>query len=57
MHARHLFRSGPLAAAAVLAASSTAMAAEEPNPYYIGATETITHDGNIYRVPGGPSGT
>jgi hypothetical protein len=27
----------------------------DPNPYYIGASEALTHDSNVFRVPAGPS--
>jgi len=30
---------------------------EEPSPYYIGASETIAHDSNVFRIPNGPSDT
>ena len=30
---------------------------QEPSPYYIGASETISHDSNVFRVPNGPSDT
>jgi hypothetical protein len=26
------------------------------NPWYLGASETLTHDSNVFRVPNGPSG-
>jgi len=26
------------------------------NPWYVGASETLTHDSNVFRVPNGPSG-
>lgn len=29
--------------------------ASEPNPYYIGVGEAVTHDSNVYRIPSGPS--
>ena len=28
--------------------------APAPNPYYVGASEAITHDSNVYRIPSGP---
>ena len=42
-----------IAAFAVLA--SCAAWADDPNPYYIGISETLTHDTNVYLVPNGPS--
>lgn len=50
----------PLAATigAVLALGAAGFArADDPNPYYIGLTEAVTHDTNINRVAGGPSDT
>ena len=43
----------PLVAA--LAAASCAAWADDPNPYYIGATQTLTHDSNVFRTPNGSS--
>ena len=31
--------------------------AEDPVPYYVGASEGLTHDSNVYRIPSGPSDT
>jgi hypothetical protein len=36
--------------AALAAAASCAAWADEPNPYYIGASEAFTHDSNVYRA-------
>ena len=44
------------AAVAQAAAAPASSMASDPNPYYLGASEAITHDTNIYRVPGGKSG-
>ncbi|HKX42874.1 MAG TPA: hypothetical protein VJO99_17085 [Burkholderiaceae bacterium] len=30
---------------------------QAPSPYYIGASETVSHDSNVFRVPNGPSDT
>ena len=55
------FRAGRLSAAgfaalvAVSAQAQTETTANEPNPYYIGISETLSHDTNVNRVPGGPS--
>ena len=51
--ARRLKHSLP--AALIAAASGTAWAADEPSPYYIGVTQSITHDSNVYRLSNGPS--
>ena len=40
--------------AAAAACVAGAVRADEPNPYYIGLSETLAHDSNIYRIPGGP---
>jgi hypothetical protein len=45
--------SRPALALAALAASGASMA--EPTPYYIGATQSLTHDSNVYGVPNGRS--
>ena len=45
-----------LAALAALAASGSARA-DEPSPYYIGATQSLTHDSNVYRLSNGSSDT
>ena len=29
--------------------------APDPNPYYVGVGEALTHDSNVYRIPSGPS--
>ena len=29
--------------------------ASDPNPYYIGVSEGLTHDSNVFRIPSGPS--
>lgn len=52
-HRRH--RKAPLAsvlaaAAATLIAQSACAQADEPNPYYIGVSQSFTHDSNIYRL-------
>jgi hypothetical protein len=36
--------------AALAAAAGCAAWADEPNPYYIGASESFTHDSNVYRA-------
>lgn len=45
---------GPLAAT-LLSATAVGARADEPSPWYIGASETLTHDSNVYRTPDGPS--
>lgn len=46
-------------AAAALTCVASAGLAQEPNPYYIGASQGLTRDSNVFRVPGdaipGPS--
>jgi hypothetical protein len=42
------------AAVAQVTTSATTSGTPEPNPYYIGASEAITHDSNVYRIPSGP---
>jgi hypothetical protein len=37
------------------AASDSTFGAPDPSPYYIGASQALTHDSNVYRVPGGRS--
>ncbi|MDQ2734288.1 MAG: hypothetical protein M3Y55_04705 [Pseudomonadota bacterium] len=39
------------------AAAPASASATEPSPYYIGASEGLTHDSNVYRVPFGPGDT
>ena len=47
-----------LAAAPALAQDAgrplTGTVAQDPNPYYIGASQGFTHDSNVYRIPDGP---
>ncbi|MEP6875018.1 MAG: hypothetical protein ABI887_11685 [Burkholderiales bacterium] len=45
----HLTR--PMAAALAAAASCGAWAADDPNPYYIGASQEFAHDSNVFRTP------
>ena len=42
-----------IGAIATTAAASGAWA-DEPSPYYIGASTSFTHDSNVYRVADGP---
>ena len=53
------FRVRPLMAAmATLASAASSSAwADDPSPYYIGATQSITHDSNVYRLSNGSSDT
>lgn len=37
--------------------ASTAAWADEPTPWYLGASETLTHDSNVYRLSNGPGDT
>ena len=34
--------------------SLTGTVAQDPNPYYLGVGEALTHDSNVYRIPSGP---
>jgi len=34
--------------------SLTGTVAKDPNPYYLGVGEALTHDSNVYRIPSGP---
>ena len=43
------------AEAQVVTSSSSYGGASEPNPYYIGVSEALTHDSNVYRIPDGPA--
>ncbi len=43
------------ASAAPAPAQSTSL--NEPNPYYIGARQAITHNSNVYAIQGGPGDT
>ena len=47
---RRQTRLRPLAAATLLAACCGAWADDDPNPYYIGLTQSFSHDSNVYRV-------
>ena len=40
--------------AALAALASGAAAADEPSPWYLGVSQALTHDSNVYRVPDGP---
>ncbi len=51
---RHLAR--PLMAA-LAAAASAGVWADEPSLYYIGVTQAITHDSNVYRLSNGSADT
>lgn len=46
---RHLVR--PLIAALAATAGCGAWAQEEPSPYYIGVTASVTHSSNVYGIP------
>lgn len=50
-------RSMPSLAVALATLASCTAWADEPIPYRLGASESITHDSNVYRTPDGPSGT
>ena len=41
--------------AALAAAMSCGAWAADPNPFYVGVSQGLTHDSNIFRTPGGPS--
>ncbi|HEY8708692.1 MAG TPA: hypothetical protein VIM34_11930 [Burkholderiaceae bacterium] len=51
-HARATLR--PLIAVLAVVAGAGAWA-DEPSPYYIGASQAFTHDSNVYRTPDGPA--
>ncbi len=36
-------------------AASGRSLAPDPNPYYLGVSEGLTHDSNVFRIPSGPS--
>ncbi len=38
-----------------LTSSATSFGAPDPSPYYIGASQALTHDSNVYRTPNGKS--
>ena len=40
-------------AATLLSATSLGAWADEPSPWYIGASQGFTHDSNVYRIPNG----
>jgi hypothetical protein len=44
-------------APATTTAPATTAVARNPNPYYLGVGEAITHDSNVYRIPAGPGDT
>ncbi|MEP7101528.1 MAG: hypothetical protein ABI781_13525 [Burkholderiales bacterium] len=46
----------PLVAALAALASCGAWA-DEPTPWYVGASQTLTHDSNVYRLPNGAGDT
>ena len=41
--------------AQVVSSASSYGGASDPNPYYIGVSEALTHDSNVYRIAGGPA--
>ncbi len=46
--------SAPMAAAQVSApTSSGSPGAADPNPYYVGISQALTHDSNVFRIPSG----
>ena len=49
--------SSRLLIAALAAATCGAVWADEPSPWYVGASQALTHDSNVFRVPNGPSDT
>jgi hypothetical protein len=46
-----------LLAALPAAGAWAQQAVEEPRPYHIGISQSLMHDSNVFRVPGGPSDT
>ena len=55
--ARSLVRPWIAAVAALAAAAGGTARADEPSPYYIGVTQSVTHDSNVYRLSNGSSDT
>lgn len=45
------------AAAALLLAGASAAWADEPSPWFLGVSQGVTHDSNVYRISGGPADT
>jgi hypothetical protein len=45
------------AAAAMLLAGASIAWADEPSPWYLGVSQGLTHDSNVYRISGGPADT
>lgn len=43
------------AAAQTAPASAGSSAVPDPNPYSLGVSQGLTHDSNVFRIPGGPS--
>lgn len=43
------------AASAQVGAQAPVSVASDPNPYYLGASQALTHDSNVFRTPNGPS--
>ena len=41
--------------AALATATGCSAWAADPNPYYFGVSQGVTHDSNVFRTPGGPS--
>lgn len=45
----------PQGSGAYLGGPGTTGGPADPNPYYIGISQALTHDSNVYRIPSGPS--
>ncbi|MEO6030965.1 MAG: hypothetical protein ABIP61_03520 [Burkholderiaceae bacterium] len=54
---RHPLDASRVLLAAVIAAGSVSAWADEPSPYYIGASQAFTRDSNVYRLPTGVTPT
>ena len=40
-----------------MATAPASSSSSDPSPYYVGASEGLTHDSNVYRIPSGPGDT
>lgn len=56
-HAAFALLGGALSAHGQDVAAPVAATSGTPSPYYLGASEGLTHDSNVYRVPFGPGDT
>lgn len=51
------YRLGRIASACLLSLASGAALAQEPNPYYVGASQEFVHDSNFFRAAPGQTAT